>query len=105
MHSRLYLGIDGGQSGTTALIADESGRVIGRGCGGPCNHVPEAEARAKFLSGVGRALEEACSAAGLEVGRVRFAATCLGLSGGAEGKEPFARELIRSSSFKFTHDA
>lgn len=31
----LYLGVDGGQSHTEALIADGSGRVVGRGVGGP----------------------------------------------------------------------
>jgi len=37
--TRYYLGLDGGQSSTTILIADETGRVLGRGRGGPCNHV------------------------------------------------------------------
>lgn len=31
----LFLGVDGGQSHTEALVADETGRVIGRGLGGP----------------------------------------------------------------------
>ena len=33
---RLYIGIDGGQSSTTALIGDETGRVLGVGRAGPC---------------------------------------------------------------------
>lgn len=105
MPSRFYLGIDGGQSGTKALIADENGSVIGSGSGGPCNHVPAAQARDKFLSGVGRALDEACAGAGLDCKTVKFAAACLGLSGGPQGKESYAQELIRSAKFKFTHDA
>ncbi len=36
---------------------------------------------------------------------VRFASACLGFSGGAEDKEAYARELIRSSKYKITHDA
>ena len=105
MPSRLYLGVDGGQTGTVALIADESGRVIGRGSGGPCNHVGAAEGRAKFVGAVGQCLKEACRIAGLDEETVSFSAACLGLSGGAEDKELYARELIRSSKFKFTHDA
>ena len=42
---RLFLGIDGGQSTTTAVIGDDSGRILGSGRGGPCNHVGSAEGR------------------------------------------------------------
>ncbi len=103
--ARLYLGIDGGQSSTTALIADDSGRVMGHGSGGPCNHVVSAEGRTKFVNAVGRCLAEACREASLDPSTVSFAATCLGLSGGTEDKERYARELIRSAKFKITHDA
>ncbi len=105
MQPRLYLGVDGGQSGTVALIAEASGRVIGRGSGGPCNHVEGAEGRAKFLNAAGRAIEEASRQAGVNPDGMSFSAACLGLSGGADDKEVFARELIRSAKFKFTHDA
>ena len=45
---KLFLGVDGGQSSTTALIGDETGRVIGHGRGGPCNHISGPEARENF---------------------------------------------------------
>jgi N-acetylglucosamine kinase-like BadF-type ATPase len=102
---RLYLGIDGGQSSTTALIADETGRVIGRGRGGPCNHVGTSEGRAKFRSAVGDCVAQACQEAKLDADSIAFAAACLGFSGGAEDKEAYARELIRSNRYKITHDA
>jgi len=102
---KLYLGVDGGQSSTTALIADEGGRVIGRGRGGPCNHVTTAEGRAKFLNAIGDCLNQACREAGIEKATVQFAAVCLGLSGGCEDKEAYTRELIRSERYKITHDA
>ena len=103
--SRLYLGIDGGQTSTAALIADESGQVIGHGSGGPCNHVAAAEGRAKFRSAVGDCLGQACSQAGLDSATVTFASVCLGFSGGAEDKDAYSRELIRSERYKITHDA
>ncbi len=102
---RLYLGIDGGQSSTTALIAGETGRVIGRGCGGPCNHVRTGEGRAKFFNALGSCLEQARREAGVDAKSICFASACLGFSGGAEDKEAYSRELIRSSKYKFTHDA
>lgn len=105
MRPCLYLGVDGGQSGTVALIADAGGRVIGRGSGGPCNHVEGAQGRTKFLLAVGNAVDEACNHAHLNRHEVSFSAACLGLSGGAEDKRAYAQELIRSAKFKFTHDA
>jgi N-acetylglucosamine kinase-like BadF-type ATPase len=99
------LGVDGGQSSTTALIGDETGRILGRGRGGPCNHVTTAEGRAKFLNAIGDCLRQACHEAGLDSATVQFAAVCLGLSGGGEDKEAYARELIRSELYKITHDA
>jgi len=103
--SRLYLGIDGGQSSTKALLADETGKVIGRGNGGPCNHAGSDEGRAKFLSAVGDCLRQAYHEAGVESNSLRFASVCLGLSGGSEDKEAFTRELIASDRYKLTHDA
>ncbi len=95
---RFFLGIDGGQSGTTALIGDEDGRVVGIGRAGPCNHARSAEGRDKFL----RAIGDAIRAAG---GDRVFECACLGLSGGPADKEALARETIRAKQFLFTHDA
>ena len=103
--TRLYLGVDGGQSSTKALLADETGKVMGRGRGGPCNHVASAEGRSRFLSAVGDCLRQAYHEAGLESTSVRFASVCLGLSGGAEDKEAYTKELIASDRYKLTHDA
>ncbi len=102
---RLYLGVDGGQSSTTALIADENGSVLGSGRSGPCNHVGTPEGRAKFLTAVGDCLDQACRSARLDPSTVTFASACLGFSGGAEDKEAYSRELIRAEKYKITHDA
>lgn len=102
---RLYLGIDGGQSSTTALIADENGRIMGEGRGGPCNHVAAAERQAKFIRTIAGCVSDACQQAGLDAGTVSFSAACFGFSGGAEDKEPSLRQLVRSDKYKFTHDA
>lgn len=107
MHeARWYLGIDGGQSSTTALIGDKEGRVVGVGHAGPCNHVSGSEARAKFHRVIGECLRQASSdiaRSGSE--ELVFASACLGLSGGAEDKLASARELIRAERLKVTNDA
>lgn len=96
---KLFLGVDGGQSSTTALIGDETGQVLGMGRGGPCNHVGKAEGREKFLRAVGGCLR----AAGFE--NADFEAACLGFSGGAADKNAYVRELIKAKHYVVTHDA
>lgn len=105
MAGRFYLGIDGGQSSTVALIANETGEVIGSGRGGPCNHVGTSEGRAKFFQAVGSCLGQACNEAAVDPREVPFTAACLGFSGGAEDKDAYARELIPSHAYKITNDA
>jgi N-acetylglucosamine kinase-like BadF-type ATPase len=99
---RLFLGVDGGQSSTTALVGDESGRVLGVGRGGPCNHVGAAEGRAKFLSAVGGCLREALGQAGLS--EARFEAACLGFSGGPADKDALTREIVSAERYAITDD-
>lgn len=79
--------------------------MLGRGRGGPCNHVSGAEGRRKFFAALGECLSEACGEAALNPRTVTFACACLGFSGGPEDKEAYSRELIRSTQYKITHDA
>jgi N-acetylglucosamine kinase-like BadF-type ATPase len=102
---RLFLGIDGGQSSTTAVIGDETGRVLGSGRGGPCNHVGAAEGRAKFLNAIGGCVGTACAEAGLDQGSVKFEAVCAGFSGGPADKDVLLREAVRGDQYTITTDA
>lgn len=101
--TNLFLGVDGGQSSTTALIGDDTGRVVGFGRGGPCNHVGAAEGREKFLNAIGGCLTEALRQAGAPA--PQFEAACLGFSGGAADKEALVRELLTAVHLFVTHDA
>ena len=102
--SQYFLGVDGGQSSTTALIGDESGRVLGFGRGGPCNHVSAAEARAKFESAIGGCVAQAREAAGLPAD-VEFETACYGFSGGPADKDALVAEMFRAGKRLVTHDA
>lgn len=103
--NQYYLGIDGGQSSTIALISDESGHILGCGRGGPCNHATGEAGRRKFFGAVTGCLEHAARQARLDLAALEFEAACLGFSGGAADKETYSRELIRSKRFEITHDA
>jgi N-acetylglucosamine kinase-like BadF-type ATPase len=102
---RYFLGVDGGQSSTTAIIGDESGQVLGIGKGGPCNHASAAEGRAKFVSAINTSLGAACAQAGLDAAEVRFASACLGLSGGPADKAAILGEILASDRILVTDDA
>ncbi len=100
-----YLGVDGGQSSTTALIADREGSILGRGVGGPCNHVGKAEGKARFEGAMNQCLGEACAAAGLSRDGLEFDAVCMGFSGGSEDKDAYLREAVKAERYILTTDA
>jgi N-acetylglucosamine kinase-like BadF-type ATPase len=104
LNSHLFLGVDGGQSSTKALIGDTSGRILGRGVAGPCNHVSAAEAKAKFLRTIRECVGAAIADAGLSPDVV-FEAACFGMSGGPEDKEALLREAVAAERWLVTHDA
>jgi N-acetylglucosamine kinase-like BadF-type ATPase len=100
---RAFLGIDGGQSSTTAIIGDHTGKVVGVGRSGPCNHVKGPGGRTKFLDAIGTCIRAAKQQAGLD--DVEFESCCAGFSGGPADKEELLGELIRSRATVTTTDA
>lgn len=78
----LYLGIDGGGTGCRSVVAEEEGRVLGRGAAGPANIASDPEgARANILAAALAAL----AAAGLSDGELSGLRAGLGLAGANAG--------------------
>lgn len=102
---KYFLGVDGGQSGTTAVIGDETGQVLGVGEAGPCNHAGAAEGRAKLERAVTASVAAACAAAKLDVGSIQFAAACFGMSGGPNDKREILAGILRADRLIVTTDA
>lgn len=102
---KLFLGVDGGQSGTTAMIGDDTGRVLGTGEAGPCNHATAAEGRAKLERAVTGSVAEACAHAGVDPATVTFEAACFGMSGGPDDKEGILASILRTKRLVVTTDA
>lgn len=92
---KLFLGVDGGASGTTAVIGDETGGVVATGLAGPVND-PAADVTAVLH----RAILSAVGAADVE-----FESACIGLSGGVENKETAIRAAVRAKHFLLADDA
>ena len=102
---KLFLGVDGGQSSTIALIGDETGRIFGTGGGGPCNHAETQEGRDKLERAVSACLATACHQAGLNPATVHFEAACFGMSGGPEDKQTILAAILHAERLIVTTDA
>jgi N-acetylglucosamine kinase-like BadF-type ATPase len=102
---KLFLGVDGGQSGTMAAIGDETGRVLGEGEAGPSNHATGAEGRAKLERAVRESVGEAAAQAGLNAAAVEFEAACFGMSGGPDDKRAILAATVRAVRLVVTTDA
>ena len=101
---KLFLGVDGGQSTTIAVIGDETGRVLGVGQGGPCDHAAASEGRARLERAVTESVSAACTQAGLDAS-VEFESACFGMSGGPDDKREILAGLLRAKRLLVTTDA
>ncbi|MBV8244824.1 MAG: hypothetical protein JOZ38_02780 [Candidatus Eremiobacteraeota bacterium] len=100
---KFFAGIDGGQSATTAVIADDRGHVLGRGSAGPSDEVWEQARSTRLRDALDGALQAALRSAGLDR-TTHFSAVVAGVSGydGAlHGEAP----LFNADRFELQHDA
>ncbi len=104
--SKIFLGVDGGQSHTEAAVADERGNLLGRGTGGASNHAEHPGGRERLrnaiLTGVGEALKNASLP---PVEEIIFASAHFGMTGGADFKEAIIGEIVRAEHLHVGHDA
>ncbi|HTX03132.1 MAG TPA: BadF/BadG/BcrA/BcrD ATPase family protein [Candidatus Acidoferrales bacterium] len=100
---KLFAGIDGGQSSTEAVVADERKTILGRGVAGPCDHVGQAPDSPRFA----RALEEAIAGA-LDDAKLPadspFEAIVAGISG-YEGEIHGLPPKLNARRVTFLHDS
>ena len=100
----MYLGVDGGQTTTRAVIGDRSGRVLGTGFGGQSNHVKGPEGRRRLIEAVTRSVSEACRNAGIPSAGIEFDAACLGFTGGIDGKQEILSTILKCRKLIVTDD-
>ncbi|MBV8424511.1 MAG: hypothetical protein JO349_04920 [Candidatus Eremiobacteraeota bacterium] len=100
---KLYAGIDGGQSSTVALIADERQTILGHGVSGPCDHIGQPADSPRFA----HALEDAIGAALQEAALPpdsTFEAVVAGISG-YEGAIHGIAPKLNAPRVVYLHDA
>ncbi len=101
---RLFLGVDGGQSSSRAVVGDASGQVLGRAAGAPCNRAATATGRERLTRVTGDLVRTALAAAGLPEGAA-FEAACFGMSGGPDDKRDVLAGLVPGARVEVTNDA
>lgn len=114
-NEKLFLGIDGGQSHTEAVIADEHGNILGSGLSGPSNHAEQPggreRLRAAVIESTAVALAEfwsgksELSGASRDPSTFEFAGVHCGMTGSADFKEAVIAGVLRTSKLTVGHDA
>jgi N-acetylglucosamine kinase-like BadF-type ATPase len=106
LRSKIFLGVDGGQSHTEAVIADEQGQILGRGLGGASNHAEQPGGRERLRKAISKSVGAALSEANLpRLEETVFVSAYFGMTGGADFKEEIIGETVKAQSFTVNHDA
>lgn len=109
MSVRLYVGVDGGQSGTRAVLADESGRVIAIGSGPPCEHITAPKGYERNQAAIHGAINDALENSGSDASNI--VAVGMGLTSAPRelnAQAVFAqivREIASPENIWIDHDA
>jgi N-acetylglucosamine kinase-like BadF-type ATPase len=106
MPEQLYLGIDGGQSHTDAVISDDEGNLLGRGRGGPSGHAEQPGGLERVRQAITESVERALRSAGLgSISDTEFAFAHCAMTGDGDFKEEPFRALLRARHLRIGHDA
>lgn len=70
MSTDLYIGVDGGQSGTRAVLATETGQVLATGTGPACDHITGEHGYTRNAAAIQGAVKDALAKAQREAGDV-----------------------------------
>lgn len=100
---KYFAGIDGGQSGTSAVIGDESGKILGRGAAGPADEVGEGAQSTRMRDALANALADASVHAGLPA-QTRFESIVAAVSG-YEGRVYGAAPVLPGETVSLVHDS
>ena len=103
--SSLFLGVDGGQSHTEAVVADEFGNIFGFGLGGASNHAEIPGGRERLRNAVLESVSVALRITKDERRITNFQSAHFGMTGGADYKEEIIREIINAEILTVGHDA
>jgi N-acetylglucosamine kinase-like BadF-type ATPase len=99
----LFVGIDGGQSSTVAVVVNGSGEVLGRGTAGPCDYIDQPPESRRCADACETAVARALAAAALPLS-APVEAIVIGLSG-YDGAVHGIAPHFGTARVRYVHDA
>ena len=106
MQMKLYLGVDGGQTTTDAVLADEKGTILAHSVAGPSDHTEEPGGPERLERVARQIIADALRIANISSPPDPvFAAACFGMSGETEIKHRILAGFVRSEHLSVVHDS
>jgi N-acetylglucosamine kinase-like BadF-type ATPase len=103
---RLFLGVDGGQTATQAIVADESGTILAQSSGGPSDHTEEPGGPERLERVVLATIREALTAINITKSEEQtFASACFGMTGETDIKTRILKRIVRTEHLSVVHDS
>jgi len=102
----LFLAVDGGQTTTKAVVADERGQIVGVASGGPSDHTEEPGGPERLERVIRSTVTDALQAAGAgTVDNQQFGAACFGMTGETTIKRRVLESVIKTPLLTVVHDS
>jgi N-acetylglucosamine kinase-like BadF-type ATPase len=102
----LFLAVDGGQTATRVVLADEGGRILAQATGGPSNHTEEPGGPERLEQVIRDTVSNALlDSGGASIDEQEFAAACFGMTGETTIKQRILAQLIQTPRLSVVHDS
>jgi N-acetylglucosamine kinase-like BadF-type ATPase len=103
---RLFLGVDGGQTATQTVLADESGTILAQSTGGPSNHTEEPGGPERLERVVLATIRDALAEINItNPGKQTFVSACFGMTGETDIKTKILKRIVRTEHLSVVHDS
>ena len=102
----VFLGVDGGQSTTKAVLADERADILAQATGGPSDHTEEPGGRERFEQVIQTLISSVLRSAKVPLTENgEFAAACFGMTGETEIKRQILERIVKAQHLSVVHDS
>jgi N-acetylglucosamine kinase-like BadF-type ATPase len=103
---KLFLGVDGGQTATKTVLADEHGAIVAQSSGGPSNHTEEPGGPDRLERVVLATIRDALAQLNISnPDEHTFTAACFGMTGETDIKTRILKKIVRTEHLKVVHDS
>jgi len=103
---KTFLGVDGGQTATQTVVADEEGTILARSRGGPSNHTEEPGGPERLERVVLQTIREALATIQIDYAdQHAFSAACFGMTGETDIKTRILKRIVNTERLMVVHDS